>query len=30
MLIAGASKVFVANGPPSEGQVFTKMKQAKT
>jgi hypothetical protein len=30
MLIAGASKVFVANGPPSQGQVFTKMKQAKT
>jgi hypothetical protein len=30
MLIAGASKVYIADGPPSEGQVFAKLKKAKS
>lgn len=29
MMIAGASKVFIADGAPSESQVFTKLKKAK-
>ncbi len=30
MMAAGAPKVYIADGPPSPGQVFTKLKKAKT